>query len=364
MPGWAIFALVCAALTAMHRPLIQQIQWQVDRRNGRPLDGFVLVSTTFSGVVMCVLMSIMFVRYGVPDVKMTFWLWIGLAGLIQFVGLTQATAAFARGSLSRLVSLNALLPVVQTGLGWLLRGEWLSYWQMIGILTVAVGMLLRPRADEPTKPATPTVMTALTDADPTWVVRVYRWTQAAPGRQYAIALSTWPLYAFALKPALASVQPRTPAMPFIGASMVMGIMAVLGLIRCICAQRVAERKARQHQLLRQSAKTAVRLVWRDIASRAIIALFVTGALVVGAQQFCDLMAYATGKIAAVASLMETAIVFNLPMTVLIHWLGNRVGKKADAESDSTAESERKLGITPMTIVSAIVITAGAVMIGR
>ncbi len=369
MPKWAIYALICAALTAAHRPLIQWIkQWtkeQKDQKSDQPvarqLDNFVLISATFSGIVLGVTMVIMFAIYGVPNVGITFWLWIVLAGLIQFVGLTQATAAFANGDLSQLVLLNALLPVVQTVLGWLLRREWLSAWQLAGISVVAIGMLLRPR-DPASEPEAQVDRT--TDDLPagSLLVRMYRWTQASAKRQYAIALTTWPLYAFALKPALASVRPRTPAMPFVGSSMVMATMAVLGAIQCLYVQRRLERKSGTAQSLMQTAKMAARLAWRDVANATSLALFTVGAVIVGAQQFCDLMAYAAGKVAAVASMMEASIVFNIPMMLIFpkleQLLRRFLGSRWTVELIS--ESGR---MTPRSGAAAVIVMAGAMMIG-
>ncbi|HSX06777.1 MAG TPA: hypothetical protein VLG92_03590 [Candidatus Saccharimonadia bacterium] len=88
-------------------------------------------------------------------------------------------------------------------------------------------------------------------------------------------------------------------------------------------------------------------------------LFALGALIVGGQQFCDLMAYANAKIALVASLMETSIVFNIPAILLFPKLEQYLTRRLKLESEP-APGER---LTKTNWAVAIVVTAGAILIG-
>ncbi len=377
-----IYTQLCALLTTEHRLVIQRTQQQIKLRKKlagrqeRTLDNFVLVSCSFSATVLGVLMSVMFWRYGIPEVKATFWPWITLDSVIQFIGLIEATAAFkTRANLSSLVSLGAGLPAVQSLLGLWWRGEVLSALQWFGIALVCGGLWLDRSNAKPV--SGPQAAQPVPVASKWWLARAYTWTQATPRRQYTIALATWPFGAFALKPALASISSDTPAKPFLGAFMLLGIMVILAAALCLCVQRISERRAGKRQPLKCTARTAAQLVWQDIADRTTLVLFGIGGVIVGAQQFFDLMAYAIAKVAVVASLTETQIVYNIPLSLLFpkveQWLTRLLRRQ---RSDPGPEPETKLrtesdpdpaqeeGLTLRTGVAAGIVTLGALLIGN
>jgi len=384
-----VYTQVCAVLTGIHRLVIQRTQHQIAdqkrlaKREEQAWDNFVLVSCSFSGAVLGALTGIMFGLYGVPHVKATFWPWITLDAVIQFIGLIEATAAFkTRANLSSLVSLGAFLPAVQSILGLWWRSEVLSIPQWVGIALVCVGLWLnRPDGESTSASQTKRPVPVASK----WrLVRIYNWTQATPRRQYRISIATWPFGAFALKPALASISSDTPAKPFLGAFILLGTMVVLAAVLCLCVQRVTERRASERQPFRRTVRTAAQLVWQDIADRTTLTLFALGGGIVGAQQFFDLMAYAIGKVAVVACLTETQILYNIPLSLLfpkverwLKWALKRIlrrlrGRRLESGlapeiepatgSDPGPEQEQELTIR--TGVAAVIVTVGALLIGN
>ena len=324
---------------------------------GQPLN-FVLINAVICAEWLGGMTGVMLAWYGPPKVNVTFWLWVALAGCIQFTGLTHAAAAFSRSKLSRLVPLNALLPLVQVVLGWLWRGEWFTTIQLLGMAAVIGGLLVNAllikRRGDDTEP----VATATNEHNSRWL-RWFWWIQASPGRQYAIALSTWPLYSFALKPALESVKPSTPVVPFMASAMVMGVMAVLGCIMCffiLRAQEAAKIKeqgdSRNKNTSMQTAANVMWIVRWQLGAKDTRRLFKFSSAIVTIQQYGDLKAYTTGKIGAVASMLEMGIVFN----VISLWVIGKLEKRRDPN----AEPEK---VTPRLAIVAVVVTVGAMMIG-
>lgn len=226
---------------------------------------------------MVLIVPLALILTGQEQVKATFWLYVALAGVIQYFGFTRAVKAYTPKELSAVAPFGALTPLLLLPISLWVLHEHFTWVKAVGAVLIVAGAFFMGRA-------------------PDVPVRSYlsNLLSAQNVRTYLMARLIWVPFPIVLKLAIEAVKPLSP---YFISSFLVGTM-------CLAA------------LPRNKAE------WREAQgwSRKLFGLFVASMCIVAFQQYVEIESYAQASVALVSAAFKVEI----PMVICWMWIIRKI----------------------------------------
>lgn len=129
---WLVYGLGAAFFVGIKNVWIRSFATSVSQST--------LVMTNF--LITGVLAAVYVAAAGIPEIGRNFFWSVGVASLIDVLGVTFLTRALSAGNLSAAYPLVALIPVFAIGTSFVILGEVPTAVGLVGVLTIVVGSYL------------------------------------------------------------------------------------------------------------------------------------------------------------------------------------------------------------------------------